>query len=231
MSERTAPKAKLDRKKAYDRERYQKRKAKLAAEQKKIRDDRIDTEARDARLTCADKDPKRNGKPDVPQYVTRAEYSRMREMAHQTIGHAVKTGRLQLTEGALICVQEADELFAPSDHPAPPSSPGKKPAGDQIPSLRSSQERKEFMIANLRELEFLKAAGKLVDAAAAEAHQETLYRGLRDVLMTLSGRLCDQFAAETDARTIRDTMDDEIRDALESTIAGAKGSTYDIEAA
>ena len=83
------------------------------------------------------------------------------------------------------------------------------------PDYQTSRAIREAYAARLAKLEYEERTGKLISAEDVSVRTFNLARRMRDRMLTLPRRLSAAFAAEQDARTIEQRMEDEIRQALE----------------
>lgn len=83
------------------------------------------------------------------------------------------------------------------------------------PDYQTSRAIREAYAARLAKLEYEERTGKLISAEDVSVRTFNLARRMRDRMLNLPRRLSAVFAAEQDARTIEQRMEDEIRQALE----------------
>lgn len=170
--------------------------------------------------------------PKDRELMTRSEYGKDRGMPYQTIYQVGRRGEFPMW-GAYLDVLEADAYFMVGTAAPPPKESlesavaAAPPAAGvvSIPDIRESQAKHEFYKAASTQVNYLKDAHLLCLASEVKAENSRIYRSLRDLIMGLPTRLCDQMAAETDAGKIRYLLEDELRLALSTAVEGISDGT------
>lgn len=104
--------------------------------------------------------------------------------------------------------------------------PGDNPLGDDAgdedfepskdPAIAKSQAKKEEFRAKLVELEYEERVGNLLRRDETEKEWFRRGRQVRDAVLNVAARLDGILAAESDQRKVRDLLETELRQALES---------------
>ena len=84
-----------------------------------------------------------------------------------------------------------------------------------IPSFNESRAKSEYFRAEMARLDLEEKEEKLCDADRVRSEAFTLARSVRDALDSIPDRVANQFAAETDPVVIHQTLQEELRKALE----------------
>lgn len=87
--------------------------------------------------------------------------------------------------------------------------------------IKNARAKKEMYLANLAELDYKEKERQLIRVEDVLKVIDTAATSCREHLMGIPGRFASIFASETDARTIEEELDAEIRTALQH-IADAK---------
>ena len=87
--------------------------------------------------------------------------------------------------------------------------------------IREAKAKRESYLAHLAELEYKEKERQLIRVEDVLKVIDTAATSCREHLMGIPGRFASIFASETDARTIEEELDAEIRTALQH-IADAK---------
>ncbi len=83
-----------------------------------------------------------------------------------------------------------------------------------LPSFEESRAKREAFSANLKELEYQQAAGKLVEGAVVERELFKMSRMVRDAMLNIPNRISAELAAMDGTFEIRERLLHEITDAL-----------------
>ena len=86
--------------------------------------------------------------------------------------------------------------------------------GEELPSFEESRAKREAFSANLKELEYQKAAGKLVWAHEVRASSFKTARMVRDAILVIPSRVSPILAAMDDPFEIREKLTAELTQAL-----------------
>ena len=85
----------------------------------------------------------------------------------------------------------------------------------EIPSFNESRAKTEFFRAEMARLDLEEKEELLCEADKVKSAAFTLARSVRDALDSIPDRVANQFAAETDSVVIHQTLQEELRKALE----------------
>ena len=85
----------------------------------------------------------------------------------------------------------------------------------EIPSFNESRAKSEFFRAEMARLDLEEKEDLLCEANKVKTAAFTLARSVRDALDSIPDRVANQFAAETDSVVIHQTLQEELRKALE----------------
>jgi phage terminase Nu1 subunit (DNA packaging protein) len=85
----------------------------------------------------------------------------------------------------------------------------------EIPSFNESRAKSEFFRAEMARLDLEEKEELLCEANKVKTAAFTLARSVRDALDSIPDRVANQFAAETDSVVIHQTLQEELRKALE----------------
>lgn len=86
---------------------------------------------------------------------------------------------------------------------------------EAILELAEARAKKESYLAHLAEIDYQQKRGDLIAIETVFRVVETASTACREHLLGISGRYASMFAAEADAKVIEQTLDKEIRRALE----------------
>lgn len=169
-------------------------------------------------------------------------YAQHRGVSHTAVGKAIKAGRIPQESDGTIDPAKADAAWERNTLPSQNLNATAKPVETRVattpkvstaqvstrevstplettrataPDYQTSRAIREAYAARLAKLEYEERTGKLISAEDVSVRTFNLARRMRDRMLTLPRRLCAAFAAEQDARTIEQHMEDEIRQALE----------------
>jgi len=84
-----------------------------------------------------------------------------------------------------------------------------------ILDMAEARAKKESYLAHLAEIEYKQKRGELISEQAVFQVIETAASAFREQLLSIPGRYASIFAAENNAKTIEQTLDTELRKALE----------------
>lgn len=159
-------------------------------------------------------------------------YAQHRGVSHTAVGKAIKAGRIPQEPDGTIDPAQADAAWERNTLPSQNLNATAKPVETRVattpkvstplettrtaaPDYQTSRAIREAYAARLAKLEYEERTGKLISAEDVSVRTFNLARRMRDRMLTLPRRLSAAFAAEQDARTIEQRMEDEIRQALE----------------
>jgi hypothetical protein len=159
------------------------------------------------------------------------EYAAHRDCGLQAVQFAIARGRIRLTDDNLIDSEVADAAWEDNSDLAM-ARPGPKPhttgGGSQNePARRAAQQRstepvpgisfadaralREVYEVQRKQFDLEQKRGLYVRKDEVEQEAFRLYRMLRDALFNLPPRLAAQLAAETEAVTVEDILEAELR--------------------
>lgn len=163
------------------------------------------------------------------------EYARYRGVELQAVQYAVAAGRIQRNEQGLIDAEAADRDWAANTQErargplpgrvfaqsTPPADSGGR-ALEPVPGITYSDARalREVYVAQKHKLSIREKTGELVPRREVEEEASNCFRMLRDACFNLPPRLAAQLAAETDADTVHQVLEDEIRRVFEDFAEG-----------
>lgn len=163
-----------------------------------------------------------------PQFVTRAQFARMRGVSRVRITHLAHAGRIVLNaDGKLVDVEatlakleatrDAIKLGrAKGDRPAAKSNGRKKTLkASAAPTYWTNKSHREGAMAELAELEVGRRRGELVDAAQVRKAAFDAARLVRDSMLALPAQLAPEFAVISDAFAIEQRLRQALRRTLE----------------
>jgi hypothetical protein len=167
--------------------------------------------------------------------MSQAEYARHRGVSAVAVHHAVKGGRIKLTDGK-VDSDEADRLWAersrarvktPLDKargkaappPEPPSYDDDDDAGEvDYFKERAALTREQRLAA---EINRRKMVGELIEKAEVRAEFAKQAGAVRDGLLNIPARLAPVLAAETSLAAVQTLLDTEIRAVLAQFVGEA----------
>ncbi len=117
------------------------------------------------------------------------------------------------TDAPLLEPDEDDEPERAAPEPGRDGKAGGKSTGATYHDARA--QREAFNAENAR-LDLEERLGRLIDKADVEASTMTVFRRLRDRLLSIPSTLADRLAAQPDARAVRVLLDTELRTMLET---------------
>lgn len=148
--------------------------------------------------------------------MSQAEYARHRGKTRQYVSRLVKAGVVVLRGGKIdVAASDAvldDKPVAVEPSEVPPTSPRQtEPGGGQQPTSFAQAKLAEMVYrAKLRRLDFETRSGKLIAADEVKVKWFAVARQIRDKILAMPAKLAPQLAALTDARGVRELMDQEI---------------------
>lgn len=164
-------------------------------------------------------------------------YAQHRGVSHTAVGKAIKAGRIPQEPDGTIDPAKADAAWNRNTLPSQNLNATAKSVETRVattpkvstsqvstplettraaaPDYQTSRAIREAYAARLAKLEYEERTGKLISAEDVSVRTFNLARRMRDRMLTLPRRLSAAFAAEQDARTIEQRLEDEIRQALE----------------
>jgi len=81
--------------------------------------------------------------------------------------------------------------------------------------MAEARAKKESYLAHLAEIEYKQKRGELLSQDSVFQALDTAASAFREQLLTIPGRYASIFAAETNAKTIEQVLENELRRALE----------------
>jgi hypothetical protein len=161
------------------------------------------------------------------------EYARHRGCTLRAVQVALQAGRIFYEPDGSIDPVKADQDWAQNTGPkarraqghrlrqSPPPRP--EPTGSTQLNFAQARAAKEVFEARLRKLELEERQGNLVQRRAVELEAYNRGRVFRDAMLNIPPRVAGLLAAETDAATVHDLLETEIRSVLEQLSAGKLG--------
>tara|TARA_Y100000592_G_scaffold95424_1_gene161911 strand:- start:416 stop:889 length:474 start_codon:yes stop_codon:yes gene_type:complete len=152
----------------------------------------------------------------VPE-VTIAQLAEKLGVTRGRVSQIKKTGRLEgtyRTEGRFVFFDE-DAAIAAWNGEIPQSTTRIASKDLEIPSFNESRAKTEFFRAEMARLDLEEKEELLCEADKVKSAAFTLARSVRDALDSIPDRVANQFAAETDSVVIHQTLQEELRKALE----------------
>jgi len=157
-------------------------------------------------------------------------YARHRGVSHVAVLKAIKAGRIEKEADGTIDPEKADAAWARNTNQAQQRKAAKQsetprndveaeaPVGPPIvnsgPNFAQSRAIKEAYNARLAKLSYEEKSGALVRTDSVKVAWFNTLRVLRDRTLNLPDRLAPILAAETDPKTVRDMLEDELRTIL-----------------
>ena len=149
--------------------------------------------------------------------VTIAQLAEKLGVTRGRVSQIKKTGRLEgtyRTEGRFVFFDE-DAAIAAWNGEIPQSTTRIASKDLDIPSFNESRAKTEFFRAEMARLDLEEKEELLCEADKVKSAAFTLARSVRDALDSIPDRVANQFAAETDPVVIHQTLQEELRKALE----------------
>ena len=149
--------------------------------------------------------------------VTIAQLAEKLGVTRGRVSQIKKTGRLDgtyRTEGRFVFFDE-DAAIAAWNGEIPQSTTRIASKDLEIPSFNESRAKTEFFRAEMARLDLEEKEELLCEADKVKSAAFTLARSVRDALDSIPDRVANQFAAETDSVVIHQTLQEELRKALE----------------
>ena len=149
--------------------------------------------------------------------VTIAQLAEKLGVTRGRVSQIKKTGRLDgtyRTEGRFVFFDE-DAAIAAWNGEIPQSTTRVASKDLEIPSFNESRAKTEFFRAEMARLDLEEKEELLCEANKVKSAAFTLARSVRDALDSIPDRVANQFAAETDPVVIHQTLQEELRKALE----------------
>jgi len=154
------------------------------------------------------------------------QYAKHRGVTVQAVSKAVKNQRITCARNekghALIDPAVADRQWAENsegvrpNYGLPSGDPPPQAEGPKGPSVYQSAAILKAYQARLAKLEFDEKSAKLHDVEQCKRDSFKVARSVRDALMGIPDRLSAEMAGETDQFKIRQRLETEIRQALET---------------
>ena len=157
-------------------------------------------------------------------------YARHRGVSHVAVLKAIKAGRIEKEADGTIDPEKADAAWTRNTNQAQQRKATKQsemprndveaeaPVGPPIvnsgPNFAQSRAIKEAYNARLAKLSYEEKSGALVRTDSVKVAWFNTLRVLRDRTLNLPDRLAPILAAETDPKTVRDMLEDELRTIL-----------------
>lgn len=153
--------------------------------------------------------------------ISKAAYARHRGVSKPAVTKALKDGRIKELADGTIDVEEADAMWSANTKSlntamtaaSRPASERRPPSGD-VPDYNDARARNEAAKAALSELRLGEEQRRLLDRDEVRDAIFTLFRGIRDRLRSIPGRVCQQLIPMTDTREIMRLLQDEFDQAL-----------------
>ena len=149
--------------------------------------------------------------------VTIAQLAEKLGVTRGRVSQIKKTGRLDgtyRTEGRFVFFDE-EAAVAAWNGEIPQSTTRVASKDLEIPSFNESRAKTEFFRAEMARLDLEEKEELLCEADKVKSAAFTLARSVRDALDNIPDRVANQFAAETDSVVIHQTLQEELRKALE----------------
>ena len=149
--------------------------------------------------------------------VTIAQLAEKLGVTRGRVSQIKKTGRLDgtyRTEGRFVFFDK-DAAIAAWNGEIPQSTTRIASKDLEIPSFNESRAKSEFFRAEMARLDLEEKEELLCEADKVKSAAFTLARSVRDALDSIPDRVANQFAAETDSVVIHQTLQEELRKALE----------------
>lgn len=154
------------------------------------------------------KKKKTRKKPKKIQWMGLREYSRHRGVHLKTVQVAIAEGKIEveIKSGAKkIDPKKADKSW---------DEKVVQPDPDKNPTLVDSRKAALDMQTKLKELEFKKKMGDLVDGFDVQKKATKIAMGLRDAFLRIPGKIAAELAVETDPNAVEKMLTKEIRATL-----------------
>lgn len=158
-------------------------------------------------------------------------YSRQKGVSEGAVRKAIKTGRIQAEADGTIDPAKADKSWDRNTNPAQqrkPNVPSEKLETSKItiqpdtekrtsavPAYQTSRAIRETYAAKMAKLDFDERTKGLVKADEIQVAAFNTARRVRDRLFCIPPRLAAVLAAENSAHTVEQTLQQELREALE----------------
>jgi hypothetical protein len=143
--------------------------------------------------------------------MTVAEYAEHRGCDPKAVQYAITSGRIQRDAEGHIDPEKADRDWeANTQH-----SKARNGRSEQPATFAEAHAARERHAAQLAELEYQERLGNLVSWHAVELEYTNRWQIVRDAMLNLPSRIAAQLAAETDAVTVHNLLEAEIRQTLE----------------
>ena len=156
--------------------------------------------------------------------LTITAYARHRGVSHVAVIKAIKAGRIEKEPDGTIDPVKADAAWERNTNKAQKRRVEKSadadahvgpPIVNSGPSFAQSRAIKEAYNARLAKLAYEEKSGALVRSDSVKVSWFNVLRVLRDRALNLPDRLAPMLAAETDPKTVRDMLDEELRKILD----------------
>lgn len=161
----------------------------------------------------------------MPEFVTQAEFARLKGCTKAYITKLKHNGRLVMTDTGLVDTRATEALLQASADPS--KEGGRRRSAEQRGQAGQDQQSKEYgdfqahrakrerHMAGLAELEEAKQRGQLLDAAQVVKALTDNAAAMRTALERLPDRIAPVLAAETDANRVYEIMEKEIGQLLD----------------
>ncbi|WP_375592192.1 hypothetical protein [Chitiniphilus eburneus] len=186
--------------------------------------------------------------------LSKSEYAASKGWSRPYVSKLAKNGRLVLTSEGLVDVEATEarihatadpsKIGVASRHAAARSdrdvhrhtgarAPGEAGDGEEYAGYQSARARRENHLADLAEIELLKARDALLERPAVEATAMECGRATRDQVLGVPRQIANELAALTDPWEIENKLTTALRKALEAaanqpaTEAGTDQTTTD----
>lgn len=154
-------------------------------------------------------------------------------VSHTAIGKAAKRGRIPRETDGTFDLEKVRAAWVPNADQHQRARSAKKPAKPEtaaprhshgrtrVETLQEAQRRKESAQANIRELEYRKSIGELVETEAVKQEWAGVLSALRNQLLLMPAKLAPKLAVLSDIRQCHAVIDAEIKQALTQLSQGA----------
>jgi hypothetical protein len=157
------------------------------------------------------------------------EYTQHRNCSLRVVQSAIKAGRITRNKNGLIDSEQAERDWEANTDAAwtPQVIAGRKQAlalvepSASAPTFMASKARTQTAVAGMKELEFAKRRGDLLDRRQVETAAFQTYRQLCDACMAIPERLASQLAVEGNEEAVRQALEQELRSVFRQFVDGA----------
>jgi len=140
------------------------------------------------------------------KFLTRAEYSRHRDVARSMVTQYEKAGKLIFNDDGLIDVRRSDALIDSTMTARGGDRSGKVEQNDEKVSYLAAKAREANSKATLAELEVQERSGALARTEGIDKRAFELAHEAREKLFSIPDRLAVQLAAESDPAKVHELL-------------------------